>query len=99
LPTLCLSALQYLVKQQQQQQIGGKTQLCMHKGYIVISEKLQSYVILLGIAIFYSMRNIHYASYSYNLFSLFVTGMCTAMTGEKAIVFAVQIRNLLKLIS
>ena len=72
----------------------------MHKGYIIISEKLQSYVILLGIAIFYSMRNNHYASYSYNLFSLFVTGMmCTAITGEKAIVFAVQIRNLLKLIS
>jgi hypothetical protein len=55
LPTLSLSALKYLVKQQQQ--IGGKTQLCMHKGYIIISEKLQSYVILFGIAILYSMLN------------------------------------------
>jgi hypothetical protein len=95
LPCVCLLCNTWLIKQQQQQQqISGITQLCIHIGYIIISEKLQSYVILLGIAIYYSMRNIHYARYSYNLFSLFVTGMCTAMTGDKAIVFAVQIRNL-----
>ena len=61
-----------------------------------ISEKLQSYVKLLCVAILCSLRNTAY----FNLFYQFVTGMCTAMTGEKAhLVFVLQIRNLLKLIT
>ena len=61
-----------------------------------ISEKLQSYVKLLCVAILCSLRNTAY----FNLFSQFITGMCTAMTGEKAhLVFVLQIRNLLKLIT
>jgi hypothetical protein len=61
-----------------------------------ISEKLQSYLKLLCVATLCSLRNTAY----FKLFSQFVTGMCTAMTGEKAPpVFALQIRNLQKLIS
>ena len=71
--------------------IGGNTQLCMHEGYIIISEKLQCYAKLLGRATLCSLRNMAcLAVYSqilrnqYNIFSQFVTGMCTAMTGEKS---------------
>ena len=61
-----------------------------------ISEKLQSYVKLLCVAIFCSLRNTAY----FNLFYQFVTGMCTTMTGEKAnLIFVLKIRNLLKLIT
>jgi hypothetical protein len=61
-----------------------------------VSEKLQSYVKLLCVAILCSLRNTAY----FNLFYQFVTGMSTAMTGEKAhLVFVLQIRNLLKLIT
>ena len=61
-----------------------------------ISEKLQSYVKLLCVAILCSLRNTAY----FNLFYQFVTGMCTAMTGEKAnLIFVLKIRNLLKLIT
>jgi hypothetical protein len=64
----------------------------MHQGYIIISEKLQSYAKLLGRAILCSLRNMAcLAVYSqilrkqYNIFSRqFVTGMCAAMTREKA---------------
>jgi hypothetical protein len=45
-----------------------------------ISEKLQSYVKLLCVTILCSLRNKAY----FNLFSQYVTGIRTAMTGEKA---------------
>ena len=45
-----------------------------------ISVKLQSYLKLLCVTILCSLRNTAY----FNLFSQFVTGMCTAMTGESS---------------
>jgi hypothetical protein len=60
-----------------------------------ISEKLQSYVKLLCVAKLCSLCNTAY----FSLFYQFFTGMCTAMTGEKAhLFFVLQVRNLLKLI-
>jgi hypothetical protein len=61
-----------------------------------MSEKLQSYVKLLRVAILCSLCNTAY----FSLFYQFVTGMCPAMAGEKAhLVFVLQISNLLKLIT